>query len=170
MAAFTVLDWVLLAGILVSALASLFRGFVREALSLAAWVAALFVAAMFAPGMESLLADLIASDELRRIAAFMALFVATLVMGSLLTYVVVVVVRMAGLGLLDRLLGMAFGAVRGVLAAVVAVMVVRAALEAAGERPDWFANSVLVPHLLLMENWLRDTVQPVADWIRGITK
>ena len=100
----------------------------------------------------------------------MALFVATLVMGSLLTYVVVVVVRMAGLGLLDRLLGMAFGAVRGVLAAVVAVMVVRAALEAAGERPDWFANSVLVPHLLLMENWLRDTVQPVADWIRGITK
>ena len=155
---------------LVSVLASLLRGFVREAMSLVVWVAAFFVAAMFSPGMEALLADVIAREEVRRIAGFVAVFIATLVMGSLLTYLAGLVVKLTGLGVLDRLLGMAFGALRGVVAAVVAIMVLRAALDGAGARPPWFTDSVLVPHLLLMENWVRDTAQPVAAWVREIVK
>ena len=85
MAEFTVLDWALLAVLLASVLASLLRGFVREAMSLVVWVAAFFVATMFSPGMEALLADVIASEEVRRIAAFGAVFIATLIMGSLVT-------------------------------------------------------------------------------------
>ena len=170
MAEFTVLDWALLAVLLASVLVSLLGGLVREAMSLVAWLATYFLATMFSPGMEALAGDVIASEEVRRIAAFGAVFIATLIMGSLVTYLAGLVVKLTGLGVLDRLLGMAFGALRGVVAAVVATMVLRAALDAAGAQPPWFTDSVLVPHLLLMENWVKDTSQPVAAWVREIVK
>jgi membrane protein required for colicin V production len=168
MAEFNLLDWIFTALLLISVLVSVLRGFVREALSLGIWVGAFFLAAMFSPGMEALLESAIASPELRRICAFAVLFVATLLLGSLLGYLAGVMVKVTGLSPLDRLLGVGFGLVRGLVILVVLATVMQLALKAADTRPDWFADSVLVPHLLLMENWVRESAEDLALWVKGI--
>ena len=162
------LDWLLLVLVLMSTLVALMRGFVKEALSLVTWVFAFFIATLFAPGMEVLLEDTIESDEIRQISAFVLLFVATLVVGSLASYLAGQLIKMTGLSLFDRLLGMGFGVVRGVVVTVVLAMVMQLSLQAADAKPDWYADSTLIPHLLLMENWVRDSAGQVAVWLREL--
>src|SRR5690606_3406086 len=82
MQSFLWVDWVILAIVFISSMISLMRGFVREALSLVSWIAAFIVARMFHPNMQTLLADTISVPSVRFIAAFLILFVATLVVGG----------------------------------------------------------------------------------------
>jgi membrane protein required for colicin V production len=165
MAEFTIADWLIVAIVVISALLSLLRGFAREAISLGAWVAAFFVASMFSPGLQSLLRDVVDNEQARQISSFLILFIATLLVCSMAGYLVSQLLKVTGLGLADRLLGMAFGLVRGVVLALALVLVVDLALEAAGTSPGWYKQSVLMPHLMLMENWARDTTAQLLDWI-----
>ena len=166
MAEFTIADWLIVAIVVLSTLVSLLRGFAREAISLGAWVAAFFVASMFSPGMESLLQDIVENDQVRQISSFLTLFVATLLVSSMLGFLVTQLLKVTGLGLADRLLGMAFGLVRGVVVSLAMVLVADLALESSGTRPVWHQNSVLIPHLMLMENWARDTTAQLLQWLR----
>ena len=59
------LDWTILAIIAVSTLFSLKRGFVKEALSLLAWVAAFLISTAFAAALSLQLTDIIINDSLR---------------------------------------------------------------------------------------------------------
>ena len=62
---------------------SLWRGFIREALSLGAWVAAFIIAALLTDRLAVLLAPYIDNDTGRVIVAYIVLFIATLVLGAL---------------------------------------------------------------------------------------
>lgn len=166
MAEFTIADWLIVAIVVISTLVSLLRGFAREAISLGAWVAAFFVASMFSPGMESLLRDVVENEQARQISSFLALFVVTLLVCSMAGFLVSQLIKVTGLGLADRVLGMAFGLVRGVVVALAMALVVDLALESAGTRPVWYQQSVLIPHLMLMENWARDTTAQLLQWLR----
>lgn len=166
MAEFTIADWLIVAIVVISTLVSLLRGFAREAISLGAWVAAFFVASMFSPGMETLLGDVLENEQARQISAFLALFVATLLVCSMAGFLVSQLIKVTGLGLADRVLGMAFGLVRGVVVALAMALVVDLALESAGTRPAWYQQSLLLPHLMLMENWARDTTAQLLQWLR----
>lgn len=160
------LDWILVVIVLASALLSLWRGFAREAISLAAWVVAFFVATMFSPSMEVLLEGIIDNQQVRHLCAFALLFVATLVVGSMLGLLLRQLLKVTGLGLLDRILGMAFGLVRGVVLALALVLLAELAMEASDvARPAWYRQSVLVPQLLLLENWARDTTAQLLNWL-----
>ena len=81
-------DWVIVVVIGLSTLLSLWRGFVKEALSLVTWVAAFFVAVAFSTRLSALLADVIANDGLRYAAAYVILFASTLLLGALLNSLV----------------------------------------------------------------------------------
>src|SRR5690606_9817344 len=109
MQSFLWVDWVILAIVFISSMISLMRGFVREALSLVSWIAAFIVARMFHPNMQTLLADTISVPSVRFIAAFLILFVATLVVGGILAHLVGALIKMTGLTGTDRVLGMFFG-------------------------------------------------------------
>lgn len=164
MAELTIADWCILGLVLLSTLLSLWRGFAREAISLGAWVLAFFVASMFSPSLMSLLQETVEHQQLRQLTAFLALFIATLIVSSMLGFLVSQLIRVTGLGLADRVLGMAFGLVRGVILALALVLVADLALEAAEQQPAWFKQSVLIPHLMLLENWAHDTTAQMLDW------
>lgn len=146
-------DLVIIGVILVSALVSLARGFVREALSLAAWVAAFWVAIRYAATWEGVFAEQVATPSLRLGLAFFVLFLAVLIAGAILNFLVGQLVDRTGLSGTDRVLGMVFGAGRGI--AVVALLVLFAGLTPL-PKDAWWRESQLLPHFQVLALWLRD--------------
>ena len=115
-------DYVVLLVIGVSALVAVMRGFVREVLSLVSWVAAFVAASAFAGKVAPLLPAAIPNDSLRMLAAFVLVFGAILLLMVVITLAIVELVRVVGLGFVDRVLGLAFGLVRGLLIVLIAVL------------------------------------------------
>jgi membrane protein required for colicin V production len=155
-------DWAILTVIGLSMILSLMRGFIREALSLVGWVLAFLVAMVFAERLAYLLAGSIQDPTGRHIVAFAVLFVLTLIVVALLAKLLQSLVEFAGLGGLDRLLGMAFGFARGVFVLLAAVTILRPALQL--EQYEWWRQSRLLPHLLLLEGWFRG----LTGWLSAV--
>ena len=106
-------DWVIIALVGGSCLIALFRGLVREALSLANWVVAALVARGASSEVSEWLAQWIDTPSIRYAVAFAALMLASLIIGGVLIGLVVRLVRASGLGFADRMLGLVFGFARG---------------------------------------------------------
>lgn len=119
----TSFDYVFLTLIGISVLVSIMRGFIREVLSLAGWVIAFIIARTYCLELAQLLPEAIPSEPLRILAAFLILFLATLLITSLVAIAVSLLFKHVGLNWLDRMLGAFFGLARGGLIAVVLVLV-----------------------------------------------
>ncbi len=146
-------DWVILAVIGVSTLISLVRGFVREVLSLVAWVAAFWIALTFADLAAPYLGFLSGSDVVRMVVAFVALFVTALVAFAIVNFLIAKLVEQTGLSGTDRAIGMLFGLARGVVLVAAALLV---AALAGHEDSSWWTDSRLV-----------DPFIPLVEWMRG---
>jgi len=146
-------DWAILTILLISCLISLKRGFVKEALSMLNWLIACFVAVSFREPFSHLLVEYIASPSIREIAAFAILFVTTLIAGAIVNFLLGELVRVTGLSGTDRFLGVLFGFVRGFIMVMVALMFVPSILPV--KEDLWWQQSVLIPHLLKFEGWIR---------------
>ena len=145
-------DFFLLTIIAISAVLSLWRGFVREALSLVSWIAALWVAILFFEELGDWLARWIETPSIREVAAFAILFVSTVLLGGLVNYLAGQLVSKTGLTATDRALGIVFGIARGVV--IVAVLVLLAGLTTVPQDP-WWSESLLLGHFQDMAIWLR---------------
>lgn len=146
------IDYILLAIIVISALLSLWRGFVKEALSLASWIVALWVALLFFHDLADWLARWIDTPSIRDAVGFGLLFVVTVLIGGLVGYLAGELVSKTGLTATDRVLGMLFGVARGVV--IVAVMVLLAGLTSLPQDP-WWRESLLLVHFQDVALWLR---------------
>ncbi len=120
----TAVDWILLAVLGLSMLLGLWRGLVQEVLSLAGWVAAFFVAQIYAPQAAAWLPMEGSSQMLRYAAGFVAVFIAVLIATVLVSFVIKKLVSAVGLGPLDRLLGSLFGLLRGLVILLAVTVVV----------------------------------------------
>lgn len=162
---FTWVDWAIVAVIVISSLISLKRGFVKEALSLLTWIIAGVVAWMFGGALSHHLAEFISTPSAQVIAACAILFVATLLVGALVNFLIGELVRVTGLSGTDRFLGMAFGAARGGLLIVVLVGL----LSLAPVQGDlWWRESALVPHFLLVADWSKNLILGFgSQWVAG---
>lgn len=127
---FTIVDGVVAAVIVVSALLAYSRGLVRELMAIAGWVAAAVLAFLFAQQAEPLVKEipyvgdfLRDSCELSIIAAFSAVFALALIVVSLFTPLFSTLVQRSALGAIDQGLGFVFGALRGILLVVVALVI-----------------------------------------------
>ncbi len=152
-AALTALDWVILVVLGISTLLSLWRGFVREALSLLGWVVAFVVAHAFVDRLALALAEAIGNPTGRYVVAYALLFVATLVVFTVIVRLAAGLVRLAGLSVLDRLLGTVFGLARGVIL-ILALAWVGQQLAPA-QYQQVVHQSVLMPQIVLLVDWVQ---------------
>lgn len=137
MEGFTIIDGVVAAVIVLSALLAYSRGLVREALAIAGWIGATILAFIFADQVQPLvrqipvLGEFIGdSCELSIIAAFAAVFAVTLVVFSVFTPLFSSIVQRSALGGVDQGLGFLFGVLRGILLVAVAFFVYDTVLTA----------------------------------------
>lgn len=146
-------DFVILGIIAISALLALFRGFVREALSLASWLLAIWVSLVFARAVAQWLSQYVQADSLRLAIAYVGLFVLTLVAGIIINHMVAKLVKASGFSGTDRMLGILFGVGRGI--AVVTLLVLLAGFTAL-PRGAWWQQSLLVYQFEPLALWVRD--------------
>jgi membrane protein required for colicin V production len=150
---FNWVDAVILAILGLSALISLFRGFVRETLSLISWVLAFWVALTFGHTLgELFLQKYINSPTVRLGVAFGGLFLVTLIACAIFNYFISQLVDKTGLSGTDRMLGLVFGIARGVV--LVAALLLVAHLTPMPEESFW-KQSLLIPHFEPLELWLK---------------
>lgn len=138
----TAIDWIALAVLAGSLFMGLLRGFVREALSLAAWVFAFLAARMFSPALAHHIPG-IGQEGLRQAAAIALIFIGVLILAQVLAAILAKLVKLAGLGGFDSMLGMLFGAVRAFV--VLVVLTLAAGLTALPRSEAWRASLVHGP-------------------------
>lgn len=131
----TSFDYAVLAILGLSILLSMMRGLVREVMALVSWVVAFFVAKVYTLELAPLLPDSIPSEALKFLAAFIILFLATLLVCSLLAIALSQIFKKVGLSWLDRGLGAVFGLARGVL--ILMVLVFLAGLTSLPKDARW---------------------------------
>ena len=120
----TAVDWILLGVLVFSMLLGAWRGLVYEVLSVLGWVVSFFVAQWFAPDLATRLPVQSASDPVRYAAAFVLIFIATVFAAGLLAFIFKKLVAAIGLAPVDRLLGAAFGVLRGMILLLAATVVI----------------------------------------------
>lgn len=146
-------DYAIIAVVLVSSLISLWRGFVREAFSLAIWLLAFWVSWSFFREFALQLTPWIDTPSVRLGISFGLLMLASLVVGGLVNFLLIRLVERTGLSGTDRFIGMIFGLARGILA--VALLTLLAGLTPMPQDP-WWRDSQLVPYFEELALWLRD--------------
>ena len=127
---FTIVDGVVLAVILISAILAYSRGFVREILAIVGWIGAAVAAFFLTPMAEPLVKEipyvneyLADSCELSIISSFVVLFVLGLIVLAIFIPLFSGAVQRSYVGGIDQAFGFLFGVLRGVLLVVVALIV-----------------------------------------------
>lgn len=147
------IDYLILAVLLVSLFLGFFRGFLGEAISLISWLGGLWLAWHYAYLIEPYLGGLIAQPPLNTWAARTIMLLAVLVTGWLLAGVVTYFAHQSGISLmLDRLLGMLFGLIRGVVLVAIIVML---GIQVQLERTEWWQGSRFMPIAVEVSGWVK---------------
>ncbi len=154
----TWLDYAVLVLLAASILWGLWRGFVREVISLGAWVLAFIAANFFAGALGEELPKALPTPEVRVLVAFVIVFVVTLIACSVAGALLSKLTKVAGLGSADRVLGGVFGLTRALLILLAFTLV--AGLTALPRQPVW-RNSLfgdpLAQAALALKPWLPST-------------
>ncbi|MFI4956686.1 MAG: CvpA family protein [Gammaproteobacteria bacterium] len=136
-------DWVIIGIVALSTVVSLWRGATREIFSLITWALAIYLGVKFAGSLDQIFASFIESQSVRFAVCFILIFLSVMIVGGLLIRVLSKFISFTGLTLVDRLLGVGFGAVRGVLIIGVAIVLVGYTTI---PQDKWYINSQLLPH------------------------
>ena len=148
-------DYVLLGIIAFSALISIIRGFVREAISLGAWIVAFWVALTFGHWLAGHLVHWIHPPMVRTVVAILILLVGTLLLGMLVAHCADSLIRKGKLSGLDRLLGLVFGVFRGVL--IIALLLFLGKMLTLNQA-GWWKSSRYIPFFAPVVTGLEATV------------
>jgi membrane protein required for colicin V production len=149
----TLLDLLVIGIMLISALLAMVRGFTREVLSIAAWVAAAAAALFLHPYVLPYLTPYIANPTVAQLVAGAAVFIVTLIVVSFITIRISDMILDSRIGAVDRTLGFVFGGARGLLLAIVAFLFF-AWLVPDKSQPVWVQDAKSKPLLLSGGNWL----------------
>lgn len=149
-------DVVLGGTVLISALIGIARGLIKEVLSLLAWVVALWVAWKFADMVaDKYIRGLIDDPTISYLAAFGGLFLVSIFVLGLFNMLISSFLASSGLGGIDRMLGMIFGLLRGLLIAA-GIVFIGKFIPPVHENAMWKSSK------------LQPTFDALAEW--GIAK
>ncbi len=147
-----IIDILIAVAIAVSVIVGIIRGFVKEAISIAALLVAIWAALYFGPGIGEISDSWIKSPDLQAWFGRILVFAVILSIGGLLSWGISKLVRLSVLSGMDRLAGSVFGAGRGVLLAALFVL---AGHFAGFDNDVWWKNSILIPHLEVVAEWIK---------------
>jgi membrane protein required for colicin V production len=140
----SLLDLLIIAVLVGSIALSWFKGFVREILGLITVLAGVLLAAWFYRVVGALFKDVVRTENIALFLGFSLIFVVTLLAGFFITWLVTRFVKFAKLQWADRLLGAAFGLIRGWMICA-AILLALTAFDIQTER---LKNSALAPYFL----------------------
>ncbi len=143
-------DYAILAVIAISVLVGVLRGFIKEVFSLLVWTTAFLVAYHFAGDVAAWMEDAVTLPSARTAMGFAGIFVAVLLVGGLINYLLGRLVETTGLSGTDRLLGGVFGAARG-LVMIIAVLLVAGFTPIPGD--PWWQQSQTITRLMPLVDW-----------------
>ena len=159
------IDYAILAIVGISGVISLMRGFVREALSLAGWIAAFWIAIAYCGRGAAFLDGYVTERSWREAIAFVVLLVVVLVAAGIVLRMAGVVVQKTGMSGTDRSLGIVFGVLRGIV--ITGMLVLLAGLSALPAAP-WWSQSLLLPNFVELAQeigtYLPDDVRRELDF------
>ncbi len=150
-------DIVVIAIIGISVLIGLFRGLIKESISLATWILALWVGLTYGEKLASLLPFSVGSQTVQSLIGIVILFVIVILVGGIVNYLIGQLVDRTGLSGTDRMLGIIFGVLRGGL--IVAALVLLAMLTNLPNEP-WWQESLTLPFFHDIAVWIRDLLPP----------
>ena len=107
-------DYAILLVLAISSILSTLRGMTREALGLAGWALSILMARLVAPILEDPIGNIVPNEDLVSGIAWTIPFIITVILWFVLASLISPGLKKAGLGALDRWLGVVFGFVRGV--------------------------------------------------------
>lgn len=144
-------DGLILGVVALSMLISVVRGFVREALSLVVWFVSFLITQKFYEPFAKYFSNF-DDPMIQNGLAIGGLFIGSLVIGSIMSNLLSEIIQKSGLSGLDRMIGVIFGALRGVL--IVAALLFGANILSELEQSPAWQQSSMVPHFSQLTQWL----------------
>ena len=145
-------DYLVILAVIASAVVGAWRGLLREAVALAAWVIALFLAWHFSDLIAPHLGGLMSDSDVRPWAARVIIVLLVLLLGAGVGAALGHFVRLSIFSGMDRLLGFAFGVLRGFV--LLGVFVILGQLLRLQDE-NWWRHSMLIPYGQSIANGLR---------------
>lgn len=176
-------DYIVLGLLFFSLLAGLMRGLVKEVIALLTWIVAFVVASVFAtrlakvftssPKVQSAISSAadnfaVSADQPASLLAiglsFVAIFIATLIVGKIISYFISSAVEGGGISFANRFLGALFGLGRGLLFVILVMFLVQ--LSPVSDEDVW-KESRFVTSLKPMVDWVGNIVQPGIENLKS---
>ncbi len=146
-------DFVIIGIIAISVIVSFFRGFLREALSLLVWGLAIYFSLTYYSTLEPLLPSGYGlPPTVRLVLSGIAILLGVLIVGGIFTWIIGTLFDKTGMSGTDRVAGILFGGLRGVILVVIIVLII--SFLPFKDEP-WWTQSKMVPHFTEMAEWLK---------------
>lgn len=164
-----IIDYLLAAIFLLSALMGLFRGFIKEAISLLGWVLAVWCAWRYGAAVAERIPSFVDDSAIEIWVARAIVLIVVLILSGLFSRLIAFIIHQSGLSGTDRIVGMVFGMARGVLLICLVVLL----LDATGFSADpWWQESKLIPYAEPLADRLGDlagdSVNLIQDQVDGM--
>jgi membrane protein required for colicin V production len=163
----TALDILVLLAVGGAGLLGLKRGFTTEVLSLGAWVLAIAAVKVFHAPVSGMLTGVVGTQSGAAVLALVLIFGLTMFGGRMIARHIGDQSKRSMLGGFDRVLGLGFGAIKGLVGASLAfllfTLVYNTIFGGESERPEWVTASRTWPLLEASGRAIVDLVEARAD-------
>jgi len=152
----TGLDWLIAIVFILSIVVGVLRGFIREVLSIVSWILAFWLSITFCAQAGNFVAQYvnIPAEAFRISAGFALIFIATLFLFSIISYIVTKLIVKRAIKGTDRILGLFFGATRAVAIVIVVLLLGRGI---GLDSKDWWQSSMSLSYF-----------EPLADYVEEL--
>lgn len=147
-----IIDILIAVALIISVAVGIVRGFVKEAISIAALLVAIWAALYFGPGVGEVSDSWISSQEMQTWFGRVLVFAVILSLGGLIGWGISKLVRLSVLSGIDRMVGAVFGVARGVL--LVALFILGGQFAGFDNDPWWQASKA-IPHMEVVVEWIK---------------
>jgi len=153
----TGIDYIIIAIIGISTVIAVWRGFVKELVSLISLSAAFFLASRFSQIASDFLSEWIGHETMADIAGFMLIFIGIMMLGGIISFLLYKILDLADLSILDRILGVFFGIARGTLFIGISFLLYLNIYQE-GAKSNWLKGSLLAPYAIEFSELLGQSI------------